>query len=437
MTHLKKFFNLASKPITGTDKFGLGDLVSKYAQTPGALFKRGLERSPLGLFQVAKEAATPGPFRRRNTPLALSRVAEGAASGVGLGAALAAAGVIVGPEEQGKTGQAMEREEGMRGYSLNGSALLRFLTGDFSTELRAGDQLYSIDWIQPWAMNVSVGAALTGLYKQGKLGAVSGAEASGEAIYNSLAKTLDIMGDQSVIKNLARYAKAAGTGETTGDVVLKFLKAVGLDAPSSFVPSLARQTRQAMDPYERDTRPEERAGLRGFVSEATNRALAQIPGASQTLPTRPSLLTGKDKKTALGQMSLQARIAAQFSPANVSTYTPQPVAREISRLNRAGAKVVVSFPSQTTDKETGKREATSALRERERQFAEAFSRISQELLNHPDYEIADDEVKAEAFKKLTERLRKMTRNDDLDEPTADDVIRNAAVTISIRQRLAK
>ena len=407
MLKIKQGLNSLSKPIFGTDKFGVGDFVNKYAQTPGALLKRGLERSPLGLFQVAKEAATPGPFRRRNTLLALSRVAEGAATGMGLGAALAAGGILVGPEGEGRTGQAMEREEGVRGYSLNASALRRFLTGE-STEMREGDQLYSIDWIQPWALNLSVGAALMNLHKDGKLGAMSGAEATGEAIYRSLSKTLDVMGDQSVLKNLGRYWDRA-PGETFGAKFLNVLKNIGLDAPSSFAPSLARQTRQVMDPYERDTRAEERGGLRGFISEATNRVLAQLPGASETLPTRPSLLTGKDKKTAIGQMSLAARIAAQVSPANISTYAPQPVAREISRLSHAGEKVSVTFPRAIVDKETGKRESTAVLRERERRFAEAFALESQELIDSPGYTLAEDDAKAKLFKKLVERLRKETR----------------------------
>jgi len=432
LKHLKKFFNKASKPITGTDKFGLGDFVAKYTQIPGALLKRGLERSPLGLFEVAKQAATPGQFRRRNTLLALSRVAEGAATGVGLGAGLAAAGVLVGPEEENKTGKGFEREEGVRGYSLNASALRRMLTGDFGGEMQDGDTLYSIDWLQPWAMNLSAGAALWGLHKNGKLGGVSGAKASGEAVYNSLAKTLDIMGDQSVIKNLSRYVRQAGTGETPSQVVYQFMRAIGLDVPSSFVPSLARQTRQVIDPYERDTRPEQRGGIGGFAREATSRALSQIPGVSESFPRRPSLLTGEDRKTALGEFSTSARIAAQFSPANVSTYTPRPVAQEISRLNRAGEKVSISFPAPKTDKKTGAREATSDLRIRERRFAETFSRMSQELIQDSFYKDADNETKAAAWAGLKRHLANLGK-EDFEEKSVDEIVESAMETVEKRR----
>ena len=417
MQKIKQGFNTLSSPIFGTDKFGVGDFILKYAQTPGALLKRGLERSPLGLFQVAKDATTPGQFRRRNTLLALSRVAEGAATGIGLGAALAAGGILVGPEEENRTGQAMEREEGVRGYSLNTSALVRFFTGE-STEMREGDTLYSIDWAQPWAMNLSAGAALMNLHKRGKLGPGSAAGATGEAVYNSLAKTLDVMGDQSVLKNLTKYASRV-QGETEGDKWLNALKAVGLDVPSSFVPSLARQARQVVDPYERDTRAEQPGGFEGFVSEATNRALAQLPGVSQAFPTRPSYLTGQDKKTAFGEMSVPARIAAQLSPGNISTYAPKPIAREVDRLREAGFDVALGMPKRRLF------EPTSALREREQQFAIEFSDAAKRLIGHPLYNEYVDEVKARALNNLAKYLRESTTK-ELRERTIEGIISAAA-----------
>jgi len=428
---LKEGLNKLSSPIFGTDNFGAGDFIVKYAKTPGALFKRGLERSPLGLFQVAKEAATPGPYRRRNTLLALSRVAEGAATGVGLGAGLAAAGVLVGPEEEGKTGKSFEREEGVRGYSINTSALTRMLAGDFSGKLQEGDTLYSIDWLQPWAMNLSAGAALWNLHKDGKLGAKSGGKATGEAVYNSLAKTLDIMGDQSILKNLSQYLDKA-SGDNFSDKFLNFTKAVGLDVPSSFVPSLARQTRQVIDPYERDTRPEKRGGFEGFAAEAFGRAAGQIPSVSSSFPTRPSLLTGEDRKTALEGFGTGARIASQFSPANVSSYTPQPVAEEISRLNNAGQKVAISFPAPKTDRRTGEREPTSELRGRERRFAETFSRMSQDLVKDSFYKDADDETKAAAWAGLKRHLSNLGK-EDFEEKSVEEIVESAMSTVEKRR----
>jgi hypothetical protein len=283
-------------------------------------------------------------------------------------------------------------------------------------------------------MNLSAGAALYGLHKKGKLGPSSAAGATGEAVYNSLAKTLDIMGDQSVLKSLSKYMSKA-QGETFTGKMLSFAKEIGLDVPSSFVPSLARQVRQVIDPFERDTRPEQRAGVRGFAKEAANRALSQLPGVSSRFPTRPSLLTGADKRTALGDLSVPARIATQFSPANVSIYSPAPVAREISRLNNAGEKVAVTLPRALGEKETGRkgyREPTTLLRGRERQFAEAFASQSKELINHPDYLDADDAVKASAINGLARYLRSQTRK-ELDDRDIQNIIDAAARGVERKQ----
>jgi hypothetical protein len=135
-------------------------------------------------------------------------------------------------------------------------------------------------------------------------------------------------------------------------------------------------------------------------------------------------------------MSVPARITAQFSPANISSYAPQPVAREISRLNSAGEKVTVAFPRALGEKETGKRgyrEPTSQLRGRERQFAEAFSIQSKELIAHPDYLDADDAVKARAINNLAKYLRTRTRK-ELAEREITNIIDAARRGVERKQR---
>jgi hypothetical protein len=423
---MKEMLNSLSEPITGTDKFGLGDFVVKYVQIPGSLVKKGIEFSPLGVLEAGYHA-TRGDQRR--AVQSLSRAVVGSTSGAGVGAALAALGILVGPEhDEGQLGQ-LEREEGRRGYSINMSALKRLAGGGWddpeSRKLREGDQLIGIDWLQPWALQASAGAAVYGLYSRGKLGAESGAKATSRAVYDSLAKALDVMGDQSVLKNLGRYW-ARAQGDSWDEQTLNFLRAVGVDIPSSFVPSLVRQTRQVLDPYERDTRPEEPGGYEGFVEEAKNRALAQLPRVSQTFPTRPSVLTGKPKKTAVGDYSGPVRGLRMISPAPFSTYTPSDVAQEAGRLTDAGYKVAFEPPKRA------KGERTSVLRRREERFADSFSSQAPRLLNHPFYRIADDETKAEALNDLAKLLRLYTRK-AVDAKTVDEIIDRAGDRVENRR----
>jgi hypothetical protein len=385
--------------------------------------KRGIEYSPLGVVE-AGYYATKGDQRR--AVQSLSRAVTGSTTGVGVGAALAALGILVGPErDKGQLAQ-LEREEGVRGYSINLSALKRLAGGGWddpeSRKLRAGDQLVGIDWLQPWALQASAGAAVYDLYSKGRLGAGSGSIAVGRAVYDSLAKALDIMGDQSVLKNVGRYMSRR-TGETEGEKWLNVAKAIGLDIPSSFVPSLARQARQVMDPYERDTRPED---PEDFVGEATNRALAQLPGVSQTFPTRPSVLTGEPKKTAVGDYSMPLRGLRMLSPAPFTTYTPSDVAQEAGRLTDAGYKVAFEPPKRE------KGERTNVLRRREEQFASKFAYEAPKLLNHPFYRLASDEAKAEALNDLAKQLRLATRK-AIDAKTVDEIIDRAGDRVENRR----
>jgi hypothetical protein len=406
------------------------------------LIKRGIEYSPLGIIE-AGYYATKGDQRR--AVQSLSRAVVGSTSGAGVGAALAALGILVGPEhDEGQLAQ-LEREEGVRGYSINLSALKRLAGGGWddpeSRRLQAGDQLVGIDWLQPWALQASAGAAVYDLYSKGKLGAGSGTMAAGRAVYDSLAKALDVMGDQSALKNVGRYMSRA-TGETTTEKFVNVLKAVGLDIPSSFVPSLARQTRQVLDPYERDTRAENPEGFRalagfvdeetnralaGFAEEATNRARSQLPGVSRAFPTRPSVLTGQPKKTAIGDYSMPLRGLRMLSPAPFTIYQPSDVTREAARLTDAGFKVAFSMPKRE------KGERTSDLRRREERFADSFSSQAPKLLNHPFYRLADDEAKAESLNDLAKQLRTATRK-TIDAKTVDEIIDRAGDRVENRRR---
>jgi hypothetical protein len=178
---IKKGLNKASKPLTGTDKFGLGDFVVKYTQVPGSLVKKGIEYSPLGVIEAGYHA-TKGDQRRAVQSLA--RAVVGSTSGAGLGAMLAAYGILVGQERDKGQAAQLEREEGRRGFSVNMSALKRFAGGGWSDpeesgKLQAGDQLVSIDWLQPWALQASAGAEIYSAAKRGdlKLSGVAGSVA--------------------------------------------------------------------------------------------------------------------------------------------------------------------------------------------------------------------------------------------------------------------
>ncbi|MBI3425031.1 MAG: lytic transglycosylase domain-containing protein [Acidobacteria bacterium] len=424
-SRIRSALNSLSKPVTGTENFGLGDFVLKYSQTPGALTKRALEYSPLGLFEAARHAvhAVHGadPYARRQALLSLSRATVGTAQTLGAGAALNALGILAAPsDEKDYTLKAEEGRAGLRGFSVNLSALVRLpetlnaLSRGVQPDLRPvkGDKLVPIDWVQPWAMGASVGASLMELQRKGELTGMKGAQAGAAAAGNSLTNVLEVMGDQSVFKNVAHYleqARGRNFVEATGNIA----RSIAVDAPASFVPGLLRQTRGFTDDYTRDTRPETRRGLSGVVEEARNKVLTQLPGVSSRFPARVSLLTGEPVKTAIGQQGAPGKLAATVLPGQVNTYDPSAIQTEISRLNRAlpvGEGVSLRLP-RLSGKAVGVQdwnEPTSLLREREAAFGHTFAAAAGELVNSLEYETASDAEKALALKKLIKELRTAT-----------------------------
>lgn len=416
---LKEGLNATTSPITGTTRFGIGDFIVKYTQTPGALLKRGIEYSPFGLVEAAMHAGRAtmgrgGEYEKRMAMQALGRSLSGSASTIGLGAVLAAMGALVEPEKEDFTSEDLERERGVRGFSINLSALARMvpaMLGGGSEEagkLQPGDKLVPIDWAQPWAMGASVGASM---YNQVKQGRFSGSTTAGAAA-RSFENMMDVMGDQSVLKNLREYIRAA-KGRTFGDqaqsVAEKFLKGV----PQSFAPSLTRQVGNVVDPKMRDYRPEERGGIKAALKEGSRRAVAgTVPGLSRRYPEKISAITGGPRKTAQGELSLGGRLLNLLSPVIVNEYKADALRDEIIRLNTLLEERDVSlFVPPLTEQQTkkpGYKEPTSLLREREGKFARSFAEQGHKLVMAPAFRSLSDTAKADAIRDLAGNLRAAT-----------------------------
>ena len=137
----------------------------------------------------------------------------------------------------------------------------------------------------------SVGATLWNQQKAGKFDKTGAVGAAGKSFENML----EIMGDQSVLKNLRAYVRAMKGdtfGEHDGRAIKKFVK----DVPSSFTPGVTRQVGQVIDPNVRDYRTENREGIRNAFAEGMKRAAAgAVPGLRQ-FPARVSPMTGMRAK---------------------------------------------------------------------------------------------------------------------------------------------
>ncbi len=414
----KGAMNKLSEPITGTERFGLGDFILKYTQVPGALIKRGIEYSPLGLIESAFHAGRAtmgkgGEYEAKQAIQSLSRAVSGTASTVGMGALLAAAGVLVEPEKEDYTSEELERERGVRGFSVNLSALARLGSsllgsGEGKTAKQARDKLVPIDWAQPWAMGASVGATLWNQKKAGKFDKTGAVGAAGKSFENML----EIMGDQSVLKNLRAYVRAM-KGDTFGEQMEGAIKKFVKDVPSSFTPGVTRQVGQVIDPNVRDYRTENREGIRNAFAEGMKRAAAgAVPGLSRQFPARVSPMTGEARKTAQGEMGVAGRLLNLLSPVTVNEYKDDPLADAIIRLNEKLDKDKLSlYVRPLGERETkleGYKEGTTQLRQREGEFARAFARDGRRLVTSSGFKAANESRQAEMLEELISKLRQKT-----------------------------
>jgi hypothetical protein len=393
---------------------------------------RSIEYSPLGLWSAARYASKAlegDPNGRRDAIQALSKVITGTGSGVAMGAALAALGIIVVPDDDDMTSEILESERGNRGYSFNLSALLRVIASPVSgtfedaKKLNDGDWLVPIGWAAPWALQASVGAAM---YKKASL------KKAGIDTFHTLAKGLEVMGDESVFRSIGDYidvgirgAKKAESGKekeaAVEAIAAKFMK----DTPQSFSPGILRSIGRAIDPNTRDYRPEVRSGkITAAAKEGLERALAgALPGLSLSYPERTSAMTGEARRTSIGDMGAFGRAAAIVLPVMPTRYKDDAFYSEIIRLNKINDPAAAKERGEKSERDLslyvppmrekqaeikGYQEPTSQLRERENAFAKQIAVKGKRLVASPAYRFANDEKKMEMIGALVGEETKRT-----------------------------
>jgi hypothetical protein len=140
----------------------------------------------------------------------------------------------------------------------------------------------------------------------------------GETAYNSVKGAADTLAQQSLLKGIQQLFQSK-PGETGG--VTDSLANIVKDAPTSFVPTLLNQIKQAKDNTGRITYNKD--GLQ----EAINKLKNKTPGLSETLPVDYDTL-GKPKQTYQDNSLLNVFL----NPAFTANYNPSPEAKLVSDL---------------------------------------------------------------------------------------------------------
>ena len=261
----------------GEIRFGLGDLVLKYAKTPANLLNRSVAYSPLGFVKAATANTQRGAVE------AGSRAIVGT-SIMAIGYKLAALGVVTSSYEKDADVRALQTLEGEGANRINVSALKRWVLSGFddrAATTKENDKISTYDWVQPIAGSFAAGAETFKKMKT-KLGTKEFNFNSAEDLFDVLSvgvqSTLygvDALFDQPLVSGLKRTL--------SNKDISQMLSEPAASLPSSFTPTIVSQIRQYVDNVARETYDP------NFMQQGLNRALNKIPGLHQLLPERKTV----------------------------------------------------------------------------------------------------------------------------------------------------
>lgn len=326
--------------LTGSEDFGLGDVVIKFPKTPGAILTRGIEYSPVGFVKTIYEASKPlmgKPFDQKKFVESFARATVGGTALYGTGALLGKLGIISGKSDDEADVAAAKRSLGFGNYKINVDALKRFAMSGMdaaAAKPKTGDTMVTYDWFQPAAIPLVMGANI------GSSGGLNGNSPLGE-LFQAVINGADTLVDQPVLQGIGRYTENIGYygfSEATG----KLLASV----PASFVPTMLNQIRQLTDNQSRNTYSKD------VFEYATNLAKDRIPVLSQTNPGRVDPYGINQERY---QDSSNNYFNVLFNPAFKTTYKDDPAVQMVLDIyNQTGDAATLPDVKRTKQKVNGK-----------------------------------------------------------------------------------
>lgn len=432
----------SGKKIGGLEikEFGLGDFVQKYTQVPGALITRALEFSPTGylkaIYCLAKfssanktaktkiaaaeraqaEAdahpnrarATRNAFRAKNEAAQAQTAANQAQrmAALAIGRATTGTGLIVAfalasmkgllkraDNEDDPDVKALHAAEGISGTQLNTSALARLFRGE-STDWRDGDELISIEFLEPLNALMTMGAMVAkdnGEKPEFK----DWAENMGLDTINALWKSIQEIPTMQTLQTIENVKQDHEADSKTPEP-LEIAIEIGKGSVTGFIPSLLRQSAQAADTVYRET-----YGSKDTLDQTGAALQNSIPIARNQLS--PKLDNFGQEKT------LEDRVRnvmnAFVNPGSARTYRQSSVSKELDAVYQAGdeaniypdrsAPYTVSF---SRDKEDIKYELTASERQRyQRTRGTTTYRLMRDSMQDPLYRSLSTEDKSEVL----------------------------------------
>lgn len=423
-------------------EFGLGDLVQKYTQVPGALITRTLEFSPVGYLKAlyntaqfvkatrtekakisaAEEAQMladeDGSHKQRNRRAREAFRAKNAAedarveankrqrvAALAFGRAITGTGLIMlftmlagkgilrrADDEDDADAKALKAAEGISGTQLNVSALGRWIEGE-SPEWQTGDDLMSVEFLEPLNALMTVGALVAKDNVDAsfweKVGNYGGD--SMEALYQSILE-IPTMQTIQTVQSTVQYHDEDGALPLWAEIPFE----VARGSVTGFIPSPIRQAAQASDEVYRET-----YGDKNIWNQTKSSVQNSMPGARNRLDPKLDNF-GQAKKL---ESTARNVLNAFVNPGSLRTYRQSTVSKELDRVYAATDDANIypdrNAPYTTSYTQDGKKKdfkLTADERQAyQRSRGQTTYRLMQDVMNDPVYKHLSAEDRGEVL----------------------------------------
>lgn len=423
-------------------EFGLGDLVQKYTQVPGALITRTLEFSPVGYLKAlyntaqfvkatrtekakisaAEEAQMladeEGSHKQRNRRAREAFRAKNAAedarveankrqrvAALAFGRAITGTGLIMlftmlagkgilrrADDEDDADAKALKAAEGISGTQLNVSALGRWIEGE-SPEWQTGDDLMSVEFLEPLNALMTIGALVAKDNVNAsfweKVGNYGGD--SMEALYQSILE-IPTMQTIQTVQSTVQYHDEDGALPLWAEIPFE----VARGSVTGFIPSPLRQAAQASDEVYRET-----YGDKNIWNQTKSSVQNSMPGARNQLDPKLDNF-GQAKKL---ESTARNVLNAFVNPGSLRTYRQSTVSKELDRVYAATDDANIypdrNAPYTTSYTKDGKKkdfELTADERQAyQRARGQTTYRLMQDVMNDPVYKHLSAEDRGEVL----------------------------------------
>lgn len=399
-TGMKGIQNAINRRKLGDDpKFGFGSIILPFVKTPANILDKAIDYSPiggaLGVRKLIKNLKKPETLAMSQKEIVdkLGRSLTGTAL-IGLGIKLYDEGLINGSGASDGEAASLEKQAGKMPYSI-----------------KIGDTYNSIDWIQPAAIPLMIGADIAKAKKENKSSGETGSMLGDllENISNAVTKGGATVFDQSLLTGIADLF--TGNSQSKGENFMKGLGNSVANAAQQFVPfnSALKSINDVVDPVSRDTYDSD------FIQRNINQVKSKVPGLSTSLPEKVDTL-GNTQQKFYGD-GLLKMFNSLINPGKTSIFSPTNAEKvALDLYNKSGETIQMPryAPKNITyTNSSGKKQTLALSGEDKNTLQRIMGKATESAYSHlpANFSGMSDDKKAQYLQKILTEINQKSKEE--------------------------